>query len=162
MRIVNRHADNHPTLPIADCYDYLQEDIKNLPKRPVMKELEHLTPMGSEYWEDPVRCATTVRDRLDNLWRLLKRAVIERKAALEQLKGGSVQIRKHQLLTFVLIAAILYLLASLSGCAAMRTSSSTDHNPCEIDGCWTEVQDPHGNTYYCRYENGTKRCVNPQ
>jgi len=48
-----------------------------------MRALEELTPQGSEFWEDPERCAAFIRYRLDSQWRLLREKIIE----LKGLKG---------------------------------------------------------------------------
>ena len=52
-------------------------------KCPAMRALEELTPQGSEFWEDPERCAAAIRYRLDSQWRLLREKIIE----LKGLKG---------------------------------------------------------------------------
>lgn len=55
-------------------------------KCPAMKELEELTPMGSEFWEDPKRCSTMVKDSRSSIHRLLVKTVGERNDALAELE----------------------------------------------------------------------------
>lgn len=62
----------------------LFEAVHNIGKCPAMAALEHLTPGGSEYWEDPQRCADMIRENRDNLWELLKKETIERKRLQEK------------------------------------------------------------------------------
>lgn len=57
-------------------------------KCPAMRALEELTPMGSEFWEDPARCAVFVRYLIDSRWRILVDTIEERNALREQLKAS--------------------------------------------------------------------------
>jgi hypothetical protein len=57
-------------------------------KCPAMKALEDLTPSGSEFYEDPQRCYTYARWRLDNQFNLLKNKMIEIKGLKAQLQAS--------------------------------------------------------------------------
>ena len=63
------------------------EAIRNIGKCPAMQALEGLTPMGSEYWEDPEFCAIRIRETRDKLWELLKKKTIDYKNLLDSRSG---------------------------------------------------------------------------
>lgn len=63
-------------------------------------------------------------------------------------------------LTLVFLFGLLALVGILaSGCASMRTSSSTDRSCAEVDGCWVQERTPFGSEFWCRMEDNTKRCI---
>lgn len=51
--------------------------------------LQSLTPGGSEYVDEPQRCATHVRDTMDSRWDIIKQCVIEKRKLKTALKGVS-------------------------------------------------------------------------
>lgn len=62
-----------------------------------MRILENLTPGGSEYFNDPERCAKWIEDRLSNAQRITVEAVKDRNAALaraEQAEAREAVLRE--------------------------------------------------------------------
>jgi hypothetical protein len=66
--------------------------------------------------------------------------------------GGSIAL-------VILIVTLIMVIITLAGCAGMRTYSSNEER-C-ADGCWVQEMTPRG-WFWCRLENGEKRCVSAQ
>ena len=71
----------------------LMHALNDLPKCPAMKALEDLTPSGSEFVDEPQRCAIYLKWRLHQQYALLKektlRLIQYRSGLVEQFRDGS-------------------------------------------------------------------------
>ncbi len=67
-----------PVTQVGYTEEAVQNCLENLAKCPAMKTLEELTPMGSEYWEDPVHCSKAIKFVQDSRWKMLLKFTVER------------------------------------------------------------------------------------
>lgn len=68
-----------PGLPHEQNFDLLKSKLTLLLR--YKRELENLTPGGSEFVNDPEYCARYVKNRIDSLWENTKRLMRERDKA---------------------------------------------------------------------------------